>query len=123
MVHAGEEVELTRNLLTAGDDKAVRVLGRGAAGGTNEAGDATASTTAEVEADEACAAELSKVLDEGTAERDGHTQARERLGDELTEARVALGRWQQQADALVAGDDLVPARQPHVEREYDVAGR
>ncbi|MCA9708396.1 MAG: hypothetical protein KDK70_21280, partial [Myxococcales bacterium] len=71
---------------------------------------------AEVEADEACAAELSKVLDEGTAERDGHTQARERLGDELTEARVALGRWQQQADALSATRDRL-RRQAGSERE------
>ncbi|MEM7160167.1 MAG: chromosome segregation protein SMC [Myxococcota bacterium] len=70
----------------------------------------------QMEADEREATEQGRVVEEGMAERQTHTEARERLGVELTEARVALARWQQQADALAATRDRLK-RQATSERE------
>ncbi len=71
---------------------------------------------AQVTADEEQAAEQSRVVDEQTLEREAQGQARERIGGELTEARVALASWQQQADALDASRDRLQ-RQAGSERD------
>jgi chromosome segregation protein len=71
---------------------------------------------AQVETDEARAQAQQAVVDESMAERDERTQAREQLGTDLTEARMALARWQQQADALAATRDRLQ-RQASSERE------
>lgn len=71
---------------------------------------------AQVEADEARAAEHGRAVEQGTAERETLGQDHERIGAELTEARVALARWQQQADALTATRDRLQ-RQATSERE------
>ncbi len=71
---------------------------------------------AQVETDEVLAREQEAGLEQGTLERDELTRTREQLGGELTEARVALARWQQQSDALGATRDRLQ-RQATSERE------
>jgi chromosome segregation protein len=71
---------------------------------------------AQLEVDAAEAQAQATTIEAASAELDERTQARERVGNELTEARVALARWQQQADALAATRDRL-SRQATSERE------
>ncbi|MCX4245806.1 chromosome segregation protein SMC [Paraliomyxa miuraensis] len=71
---------------------------------------------AQIEADEAEVETQTGRVDQGMAQQQEHEAARERIGVDLTEARVALARWQQQADALAATRDRLE-RQAGSERE------
>jgi len=66
--------------------------------------------------DEEQAEQHGHAYDEGAAAREAQGVERERIGTALTEARVALARWQQQADALTASRDRLQ-RQATSERE------
>src|SRR5690606_456839 len=71
---------------------------------------------AQVAADEAEVETQAAAVEQASVEHDERVGAREQLGTELTEARVALARWQQQADALAATRDRL-GRQAASERE------
>ncbi len=70
----------------------------------------------QIVADEQLATEQGAVVERGGSEQQEVLSTRERVGAELTEARVALARWQQQADALAATANRL-ARQAGSERE------
>lgn len=71
---------------------------------------------AAVEADTAVTEQEATAIDEAQAELQALLEQRETLGGALTEARVTLGRWQQQADALNEARDRL-SRQASSERE------